>query len=299
MQIPTSFDDIVDEIVRFTDVTRKEAKERVWMQGIETGWNVINDVELFGVTPHQFNDRMEQLYREGDGFIYDSLVYWANRSRQKWIEDALERICEYGRRCGLSPAKLRILLFGDGAGNDSLFLANNGLNVDYFDVPGSKTYQFALKRFEYYGFLDNGIKMVQNYSDCFRHPYDVVVSFEVLEHLTEPIQTIYDISKILKIGGIAIITEDFAGITAQFPTHLKSNAKYIGKTPFLFLNNSMVLSWYSRENLFKPAEYEKRERVSPKDWLSLWQNNRVRGMYLSRYSIKFNKTLGKLIFVGG
>jgi 2-polyprenyl-3-methyl-5-hydroxy-6-metoxy-1,4-benzoquinol methylase len=298
MQIPTSFENIVEEIVRFTGASVNEAKERVWMEGIETGWNVMKDVRRFGVTPHQYNDRMEKLYKEGEGFIYDSLVYWANPSRQRWVEETFERICEYSSSIKVSISNLRVLLLGDGAGNDSLFLAKRGLKVDYFDVPGSKIFEFAMKRFQYYGLLGNEITLVDNYNDCFRDPYDIIISFEVLEHLSDPIQTIIDVSKMLKIGGIAFITEDFAGITTQFPTHLKSNAKYFGTTPFLFMNNSMVLRWYSTDNIFKPAEYQKHVKVGPYDRLSLWKDNVVRGIYLSRFVLKINKTLGKIVFGG-
>ena len=70
---------------------------------------------------------MRKLYRDGDGFIFETLVFWARPFRQKWIVHALERLVLHARACGTDLSQLRVLILGDGAGNDSLFLAQNGL----------------------------------------------------------------------------------------------------------------------------------------------------------------------------
>jgi SAM-dependent methyltransferase len=292
--VPVTFAEIVAEIVRFTDLPVAEVKDRVWMQALEPGWNVIQDVARFGVTPFQFDEKMIRLYTEGDGFIFDSLVFWGRPARQLWAQHALTRIKLYAQRTGNPLADLKILMHGDGPGNDSLFLASHGLTVDYYEVPGSRTFDFAVRRFQHHRFWEKLIRPVYDYASCLQSHYDVVISFEVLEHLPEPLAAIQEINAALKVGGLALITEDFGDLAGYLPTHLQSSAGYLGATPFLFLKNNMVLTWYSQDDLFKPYEFVKMTRVSSRDRLALLRDYQVRSFYLSRYFNRVARFIDKL-----
>jgi SAM-dependent methyltransferase len=294
VQLPITFHDIVAEIVRFTDIPQAEVEYRVWMQALEPGWNVMEDVKRFGVTPFQFDERMARLYAEGDSFIFESLVYWSKPARRLWIEHALNRIRLYAVRVGLPIQDLRILMFGDGPGNDSLFLAKHGCTLDYYEVPGSKTYNFAVRRFQNYGYWQRSIRPIYDYQTTLHGQYDIVLSFEVLEHLPEPVSAIQGIQAALKMGGIAIITEDFGDLAGYLPTHLRSGAKYLGTAPLLFLKNHMILSWYSQDELFKPYEFVKVERVATRQWMLLARDYNVRSLYLSRHAAKLARFISKL-----
>jgi SAM-dependent methyltransferase len=281
--LPITFQEVVNEIVRFTNLPLAEVEHRVWMQALVPGWNVIRDAERFGITRFQFDDKMIRLYTEGDGFIFDSLVYWTRPARRLWIEHALERIKQYAAQTKTPLAELKILMFGDGPGNDSIFLASHGLTVDYYELPGSQTFAFAVKRFRHYGFWERAIRPIYDHQACLRSEYDVVLSFEVLEHLPDPLTAIREMGDALKVGGIAIVTEDFGDLAAHLVTHLKSSARYLGTTPFLFLKQNLVLTWYSQDELFKPYEFVKVERTSARDWWGLVRDYNVRSYYLVRY----------------
>ena len=296
VKLPLTYQEIVDEIVTFTNLPREETEHRVWMESLQPGWNVMRDVARFGVTPHLSNENMDQLYEQGDGFIFETLVYWAKPERYGWTEQALQRIKQYAAQRNLPNGSVSILMFGDGTGNDSLYLASRGFNVDYFDVPGSKTFDFAMKRIERNGFLGRSVRALPDYQSCFKQEYDAVISFEVLEHIPQPRTVIQDIASVIKTEGIALITEDFGDIVREVPTHLKSTSRYMGQTPFLFLNHSMLLSWYSLQPLFKPMEFVKMSKVSTGDQLSLFRDYNVRSAFLAKYSIKLARFVEKLAY---
>ena len=298
LPLPMSFGEIVHEIVSFTDLSREEVEQRVWMQALEPGSNVLEDVLRFGVTPHEHDENMDRLYRDGNGFIFETMVFWAKPMRNPWTHDALHRIRLYAERIGRSAGEVEILVLGDGAGNDSLFLAAHGYRVHYFDVPGSKTYDFAMRRFDHYGLLGGAIHPMADYASCLQREYDVVVCFEVLEHLPEPLQVIREIGTMLRPQGIALITDDFGDLSPHLPTHLRASAHLEGRTPFLFLAHGMVLTWYGRALLFKPMEFEKVERIGPAERWSLWRDAQVRGALLAGPVSRLTRLLEKLPHLG-
>jgi hypothetical protein len=141
--IPVTFRDVVDPIARFIAWSQSKVKERVWLEALSFNWNVAADARRYGVTPHIYDARMEQLFRDGTGYIVERMVYWARLQRQRWTEQALERVHSYASARSLPADQLKIPMIGHGAGNDSLVFTQAGFSINYFDVPGSQTYAFA------------------------------------------------------------------------------------------------------------------------------------------------------------
>ncbi len=260
--LPVEFNDIVDEIVEFTGDAKSQVQHRLWMEAIQPSWNVWLDVERLGVEPHVFNEAMARLYTDSDGFIYETLAFWAVPARQRWIEQALTRIRLHLHSRGIGAESARVLVLGDGSGNDSIYLSNDGLLVDYFDVPGSRTFAFATRRFERYAKHNAPVQVIEEYEHIIGRHYELVLSFEVLEHLPDPIGSIRDMAHVLNRGGIALVTESFKEVGQRHPTHLYANVQFTSWTPLLFHLNNMPMTWHSTVDRFKPMEFTKMGGVS-------------------------------------
>jgi SAM-dependent methyltransferase len=225
---------------------------------------------------------MERFYQETDAFIYETMVESCRFGKRVVMERVKQRIDNYISLNLKSKSKLNILMFGDGAGSDTIYLYTfykDNANFYYFDVPGSKTFDFAQKRFKKYNVE---AKIITDYNNIPRNFFDVIVSLEVLEHLPDPVKAIKDISEFLKIGGIVLVTESFGAVQFNFPTHLKSNLKFEGKTPFLFLKFNLVPTYFNQDFslIFKPMEFTKEEKILIKDYLNLILTKPILKAYL-------------------
>jgi len=272
---PVEFDDIVEEIVACAGLPRDEVKARVWLQVMVVGGNVARDVERFDVTPHEYDANLERLSREGDGFIFETLVYWARPRRRKWIERAADRLDLHAAQRRVARQAIRILMLGDGTGSDTLYLVSRGYRIDYFDLPGSKTFAFAEKRFARAGLLGSAVRTIGDYTTIVTGTYDVVLSFEMLEHVPDARAAMSDIAAFLRPGGITLVTEAFGSLGPQYPTHLRASLRLRGKTPFLFLARGLALTWYERADRFKPMEFTKRDDGRIRRLLALFADQLV------------------------
>lgn len=257
-----TFEDIVKEIAEMTGIDTNTVAEKVWLEALNPGYNVTRDAIQFGLDFHIYNDKMKMFYKETNGFIFESIVEFFKIGKQTVLKHIKERINKY--LLEHREGKIKILLLGDGAGSDTIYLFHffhDKAEFYYFDVPESKTFNYAIKRFKKYNINTQLITKYENIPSNF---FDVIICLETLEHLQNPEQAVKDIGKFLKLGGIALITESFGAVLPNFPTHLKSNLKYAGLTPFIFLKHNMYLTYYNKEALllFRPMEFTKVRKTS-------------------------------------
>lgn len=206
-------------IAEVTQQSIQTVKERLYQEEICHNSNVSRNFRDYGLQPHVWSDGLSKFYAETDSFLYESLV--KNRSSIKlkmrnWIGNYLSR---------KNTSGLKILCLGDGLGFDSLYLAQAGHDVTYFEVSGYCE-SFARKIIKTSGY---NVTFITDINQIPQANYDVVMCLDVLEHLPNPCSCIASISSYLRPGGEAIINAPFYLISQDYLTHLKSNQKYSGK----------------------------------------------------------------------
>jgi 2-polyprenyl-3-methyl-5-hydroxy-6-metoxy-1,4-benzoquinol methylase len=95
--------------------------------------------------------------------------------------------------------KLYVLDFGCGQGAFSQRLVDLGMVVDACDIDTGQVKASVNKRIELD--LNNEIPV-----DKFPYKYDIILAFEIIEHLQNPWKYLEDCLKLLKKGGIIVLT---------------------------------------------------------------------------------------------
>ncbi|MDR7542945.1 MAG: class I SAM-dependent methyltransferase [Armatimonadota bacterium] len=160
-------------------------------------------------------------YGSTDLYIWELMQWHASPARLPYWQ-ALSRLVHHW------PAQAgwrRVLDFGCGVGTDALYLATQGYDVTLVDVPGP-TFEFAKHRFRRRGL---SARFIESRSPLFLpdRVYDVVVCFDVFEHLPDPLTVARKLVDSLRIGGLMLQQGNF-GDEGHHPCHLRSGIKQFG-----------------------------------------------------------------------
>lgn len=167
----------------------------------------------------QTSDEIEAFYAKTTAYIFDLVVEGARDVRRQWREAVIQALKKHRGE----TRSVRLFDYGGGAGTDSLMFAEDCKQVTYFDLP-SLTSEFAGKRFAYHR---RHIAQASR-TAAYQAEFDALVSFEVLEHLVDPLAHLDEMVRITKPGGMLFLTESFALVTEDYPSHLPQNTQYTG-----------------------------------------------------------------------
>jgi SAM-dependent methyltransferase len=235
---------IAEEIMAYTGQSELTVWKRLAQELHQNGANVVAEALRFGVTPHVFDDKLIQFYTESDGFIYETCVESRHPFRlSKWV-----KIAEFIGQTSKPRNQCDILLYGDSVGNDSIFLKRMGFNVFYHDYDGYCS-RFAKTRFKRRNLS------IQSFSPNDTREFDFVVCFEVAEHVPNPPELVAELTRLTAPDGYCIFSESFGLLMPQYPTHLASNLKYVGKADKMFRQHGMRVAWRDPHN--KPIVFTK------------------------------------------
>ena len=228
--------EIIPLIQKVTEDDELVIRGKLMQELQRTGSNVSDIFYKMGFTPYVINENQELIYKS-DAFIYELAIYNISEIKSQ-IQNHLLNFLEDKR-------DRKILLYGDGIGMDSLFLLTHGFNVTYYDYQGS-TYEFAKNLWNKFNVNPSVIFAPNDISDKF----DIIIAFDVLEHVPDPDSTIRDFGSILNDEGFVVLTAPFDAFSYYLPTHLYSNyEKFHGRLSYYFRKFQMYITDYTMDNL--------------------------------------------------
>ncbi|MEW6226918.1 MAG: glycosyltransferase [Bacillota bacterium] len=204
--------EIAESICAFLRLPREEVYRKVTRESLHPGIHV---AEAWRSANPTTEEEVQDFYRTTDSYIYDLMVEGARDVRQQWRGAILEVLRS---RENLS----RVLDFGAGVANEVLFLASHGYEVTYYDVEGL-TRDFARYRIAHHPDKDR-IKIASDRTElATSEGYDAIICLEVLEHLSDPLDTLDFLRSILKPDGLILLTQAFGLVGPDYPSHLIRN----------------------------------------------------------------------------
>ncbi|MFH1783734.1 MAG: methyltransferase domain-containing protein [bacterium] len=211
MRYPVSwqFRNDIDDLAEFFSKERhiiEEAFIREWSNlgsSVRAAW--------YGAAP-ETKKQINDFYQSTDSYIYDLIVIHKTWSRTMWRKIAIELFHKYGVET--------ILDFGGGIGEDAIGFKKLGFKPTIYEI-GLRTAEFAKWRFSKHNLE---IEVITDRKDLGQ--YNAVYCTEVLEHLTDPVETINLLPHFLTKDGILLVTHSFERLSKRYPSHLKENAVY-------------------------------------------------------------------------
>ncbi len=208
-------EDLID-LATFTGLSRDACLERV------RSYSMTEHAQAWTEANPKTPSEILAFYRSTDLYIWELMQWHASTARQPYWE-ALVFLAKHHL-----PLKgwRRVYDFGCGIGTDALFLATRGYEVTLVDVE-SPAFRFARHRFERRGLPGRFVESTEPLPSP-DGEYDVVVCFDVFEHLPDPVAAAARLTKALRKNGILVQQGGFSD-EGHHPCHLRDGvARYSG-----------------------------------------------------------------------
>jgi SAM-dependent methyltransferase len=166
-------------------------------------------------------EEIRSFYSETDLYIWELLAWNGSRDYEPYIArlNLLAELCP--------PRDFpRSLDYGCGIGTAAVRLAEHGYRVTIADVPGTAV-DFAKARLSRRKLPFEVLEIVNDVPTLPPDEWDVLVCFDVLEHLVQPDTVARALVRALRVGGGAAIVASF-WVDERWPHHLESGHTRFG-----------------------------------------------------------------------
>jgi len=207
-------DEDLDDLATFTGRSREACLERL------RSFSPTEMAEAWHEADPRTPEEMLAFYEKTDLYVWELMQWHASPARQPFW-NALTRLVE------VAPPRVapRVFDFGCGVGTDALFLKSRGYDVTLVDVDGPG-FRFARHRFERRGW-DAGFETSTSPLPTPKGVYDIAVSFDVFEHLPDPLKAVSVLVDHLREGGVLVQNGEFSD-DGDHPCHLHSGVEHFG-----------------------------------------------------------------------
>ena len=208
-------DDDLDDLASFFVLDREACRARL------ASYSMCEHADRWNAARPETADEITAFYRNADLYIWELLQWHSSEARRPYWE----ALAHLGQHFPAEDGYRRVLDFGCGVGTDGLFLAEASYDVTLMDLDGPP-YRFARHRFARRGLPGRFVES--------RWPlpslggsYDIVISFDVFEHLPDPLGAAQRIIGALRPGGLLVQRAAFWD-EGMHPCHLHANIARFG-----------------------------------------------------------------------
>jgi SAM-dependent methyltransferase len=191
-------------------------------------------------------EEIRGFYERTSEYVWELLAWNLSGAYAPYVA-LIDRVCEAAPR----RPRRTVLDHGAGVGSAALAFARRGFDVTIADVPG-QTLDFARMRLQHHDVDVEVVEVVDEVPDFGAGLYDAVVSFDVLEHVTRPLDVASALRRALRPDGVAAIVAHFDHRPDTHPHHLPEHvARFAGHRWEMHMR---ARGWIPRGgDLYRPA----------------------------------------------
>jgi len=209
-------EDDLEDLVSFTGHSREECLARV--RNCTFG----DLSSLWRRADPKTSEEILAFYASAVPYVWELMQWHVSEARRPYWRALQMVVNRFPPQAGYS----RVLDFGCGIGTDALFLTEHGYDVTLVDVDGPAL-RFAQHRFARRR-LRGRFCPARSALPEVDGEYDVVVCFDVFEHLLDPLEAARRLVAALRPGGVMVQQAQFED-DGQHPCHLAEGvAKFSG-----------------------------------------------------------------------
>ena len=182
------------DLKEFKNVTDAEIERKGSNESIIRTWT-----SVWNAKEKKITEQIKSAYNETDIWCYRN-VYHNYHTQTKRFEFTASMIRKYCNQ--FKHRAVKLLDYGCGTGClEKHLLDISNLHITLADIP-SQTFEFAKWRFRnerQFSFIE-----IDN-QDCLREVYDIMICYDVLEHIPEPMPVIQHLTEHLERGGLLFL----------------------------------------------------------------------------------------------